>query len=187
MTVELWLQNSGDTYHVLCDRKEQSVTVVIGFFFFSFKISLNTPLVKPSARRVKVFSNAGMFPSRALSVCHFFRFLRNFKANGNSTGETVKSKKKRSSPSEARFVLLRRSCREPFFFCSFYAAQTNARAPAFSRAAGRTYNETARPASFCVQEAPTEVARCQFLLLFARGEIFIERRARAGEHAWRKA
>lgn len=184
MTVELWLQNSGDTYHVLCDRKEQSVTVVIGFFFFSFKISLNTPLVKPSARRVKAFSNAGMFPSRALSVCHFFRFLRNFKANGNSTGE---KKKNALLPQKRDLCSFCVAAVNVFFFCSFYAAQTNARAPAFSRAAGRTYNETARPASFCVQEAPTEVARCQFLLLFARGEIFIERRARAGEHAWRKA
>lgn len=52
--------------------------------------------------------------------------------------------------------------------------QTNAPAPASSRAAGRTYNETARAASFCVQEALTEVARRQFLLLSARGEVFIE-------------
>lgn len=41
---------------------------------------------------------------------------------------------------------------------------------------------------FCVQGAQTEVARRQFLLLSARGEVFIEHRgARAGEHAGRKA
>lgn len=119
------------------------------------------------------------------AILLFKQFQGKWKLDGQN-GEIKTHRAERSSPSEARFVLLLRCCPERFFLF-FYAAQRNARAPAFSRAAGRTYNETARPASFCVQEAPTEVARCQFLLLFARGEVFIERRARAGEHAWRKA
>lgn len=71
--------------------------------------------------------------------------------------------------------LLLRRCRY-----SFFLPRAN-KCTASSRAAGRTYNETARAASFCVQEAPMEMARRQFLLLSASGEVFIEhRRARAG-------